>query len=85
MLALFGYSNTEGTAVEKVKQEQEGRKQETQLLDGEPKVREENEVSYDGEEDVEEIAVDSLEDDSVSKYNFIFYFLYKFKFEHEQL
>lgn len=26
---------------------------------------------------------DSVEDDSVSKYNFIFYFLYKFKYEEE--
>ncbi|MEP0984493.1 hypothetical protein [Ekhidna sp.] len=28
--------------------------------------------------------VDSLEDDSVSKYNFIFYFLYKFKYDTEE-
>ncbi|MEM0938165.1 MAG: hypothetical protein AAF600_00550 [Bacteroidota bacterium] len=26
---------------------------------------------------------DSIEDDSVNKYNFIFYFLYKFKYDHE--
>lgn len=37
--------------------------------------------SYDAEEDQPES--DSLEDDSVSKYNFIFYFLYKFKYEAE--
>ncbi|SNS91529.1 hypothetical protein SAMN05421640_1612 [Ekhidna lutea] len=28
--------------------------------------------------------VDSVEDDSVSKYNFIFYFLYKFKYDNEE-
>lgn len=28
--------------------------------------------------------VDSVEDDSVSKYNFIFYFLYKFKYDSEE-
>ncbi|NQZ74815.1 MAG: hypothetical protein HRT61_01710 [Ekhidna sp.] len=27
---------------------------------------------------------DSLEDDSVSKYNFLFYFLYKFKYDSEE-
>lgn len=27
---------------------------------------------------------DSIEDDSVNKYNFIFYFLYKFKYDHEE-
>lgn len=31
-----------------------------------------------------QIKSDSLQDDSVSKYNFIFYFLYKFKYESEE-
>lgn len=31
----------------------------------------------------EDSEVDSVQDDSVSKYNFIFYFLYKFKYEEE--
>lgn len=34
-------------------------------------------------EDERTIESDSVEDDSVSKYNFIFYFLYKFKYEEE--
>lgn len=34
-----------------------------------------------GQEDDLEIDQDSLEDDSLSKYNFIFYFLYKFKYD----
>ncbi len=32
----------------------------------------------------EQMDQDSLEDDSVSKYNFIFHFLYKFKYDHEE-
>lgn len=32
-----------------------------------------------------EVYQDSLEDDSVNKYNFIFYFLYKFKYDHEEV
>lgn len=31
-----------------------------------------------------ELNPDSLEDDSVSKYNFLFYFLYKFKYDSEE-
>ena len=40
-------------------------------------------VSYSTSEVVREDA-DSVEDDSVSKYNFIFYFLYKFKYDSEE-
>ena len=32
----------------------------------------------------EEAEMDSIVDDSVSKYNFILYFLYKFKYEEEE-
>ena len=67
-------------------QQQAGQRQSQQRLDGEelqqtPNVIEEEREDY--RED--EIKTDSVEDDSVSKYNFIFYFLYKFKFEHEEL
>ena len=34
-------------------------------------------------DDVEILDTDSIEDDSVNKYNFIFHFLYKFKYDHE--
>ncbi len=56
---------------------QKGEIQEQQLED--------NTKTYEveTEEPIEPIESDSVEDDSVSKYNFIFYFLYKFKYEAE--
>lgn len=35
-------------------------------------------IGQEGESDIDQ---DSFEDDSLSKYNFIFYFLYKFKYD----
>lgn len=37
-----------------------------------------------GSEPIEVQSVDSTEDESVSKYNFIFYFLYKLKYDENQ-
>jgi hypothetical protein len=46
-----------------------------------PKVRE---VNYQTQNRSQPEGIkDTVEDDSVSKYNFIFYFLYKFKYEEE--
>lgn len=55
-----------------------------QLEDQKSVETEEFRTSEPEAEDEEKEAVrDTLEDDSVSKYNFIFYFLYKFKYEAE--
>jgi hypothetical protein len=44
--------------------------------------KQEEKMEYNAPE-TESAEIDSVEDDSVSKYNFIFYFLYKFKYEEE--
>lgn len=78
-------SRVENGSINPQEQEQEQPKQQRlindqggQLEDQKP----EAEVEYDSSED-EILKTDSVEDDSVSKYNFIFYFLYKFKYEEE--
>lgn len=80
-------------------QEQEGRRKGDQSLmrpDGDvasqatsqgyqQETTREAEPAMDAERPVQmEEKSDSVEDDSVSKYNFIFYFLYKFKYDAEE-
>lgn len=87
----IGYASptTEGkkTNEKLVKEQQQGsQRQAQQRLDGEEQQQIPNAIEDEREDYREaEIKTDSVEDDSVSKYNFIFYFLYKFKFEHEEL
>lgn len=53
--------------------------------DKKPSTEIEPDENFDfGIEDEEIQTVDSTEDDSVSKYNFIFYFLYKMKYNEDQ-
>ncbi|MEP0271765.1 hypothetical protein [Ekhidna sp.] len=93
----IGLANTEGSDDSPINQEQEqdGRRKESQTMmrpDGNVDSEmtdsvEEYSVSNSEEAKVEVIdyqkkeSIDSLKDDSVSKYNFIFYFLYKFKYD----
>lgn len=77
----LGIANTEGTDGKNTEkdakqQQQTGQQNKTEKLDEEP--------SSEGVEGENEVVVDSVEDDSVSKYNFIFYFLYKFKYDQEE-
>lgn len=75
LLVHTGLANTEGTEGKKEDSKQQPGKQDQQeKLDQEPSIQSENETQMDQ---------DSVEDDSVSKYNFIFHFLYKFKYDHE--
>ncbi|WP_370090359.1 hypothetical protein [Ekhidna sp.] len=91
-----GYANTTGVVNKSVnqEQEQEGRRRSDQGMvrpDGDVNnsqtsivgVQEEPKSEPQAEEPnfKPEEKADSVEDDSVSKYNFIFYFLYKFKYE----
>lgn len=75
-VALANTTGTEG------KKNNPDKKQEQQQQTGEQSNQQEPEdsPSLEGENEVQ-ITSDSLEDDSVSKYNFIFYFLYKFKYD----
>lgn len=80
MACQVGFSSTTGTenkvASDKKNQLQPQTGQQTDFqekLDEEPTIETEVEVDQD-----------SVEDDSVNKYNFIFYFLYKFKYNHEE-
>ncbi|WP_424962472.1 hypothetical protein [Ekhidna sp.] len=80
----------------KPQEQQEGRRKSDQTMirpDGEytspatqadyqEEVREEPRESEEYEKP--QVKADSIEDDSVSKYNFIFYFLYKFKYDTEE-
>ena len=68
--------NTEG---KKDQQQQEGQQQGNQKLDGESSTS----TKEDSQGEVE-VSRDTVEDDSISKYNFIFHFLYKFKYEQEE-
>ena len=71
-VGLASTTRTEGNKVntdKKEQQQQTGQQHDFQdKLDEEPIIEEKMEIDQD-----------SLEDDSVNKYNFIFYFLYKFK------
>ncbi|WP_420317457.1 hypothetical protein [Ekhidna sp.] len=74
-------------------QEQEGRRKNDQTMirpDGQYQSSSPEIDSSDPDPNEESVSTpnvventDSLQDDSVSKYNFIFYFLYKFKYEDE--
>ena len=76
LLVQIGLANTEGTEGKKDDSQQQTGKQvgQQEKLDQEPSTDTDNEAQMDQ---------DSVEDDSVSKYNFIFHFLYKFKYDHE--
>ena len=67
----------------KVQQQTEQEQEFPGKLDQEPVI----EVDEDPilEEEEPQVEQDSLEDDSVNKYNFIFYFLYKFKYDHQDV
>ncbi len=80
----------------KSQEQQEGRRKSDQSMirpDGEYNSQEaQTNYSKEEKDEVQEsevsakpqVKADSLEDDSVSKYNFIFYFLYKFKYDTEE-
>ena len=81
-LVQLGMANTNGTEGKKSQekaqeQQQEGKQKSTEKLDAEPQVKE-NAI------EPKEVVKDSATDDSVSKYNFIFYFLYKFKYDQQE-
>lgn len=68
--------NTEGSKEQE--QQQNGQQRGSQKLDGD------SSVSKEEAQGEIEVSQDSVEDDSISKYNFIFHFLYKFKYEQEE-
>ncbi len=90
-----GYAHTNGSEKpNNQEQEQDGRRKADQSMvrpDGDVASHQTGEVKEEpkSEPQVREVSYtpedkpDSVEDDSVSKYNFIFYFLYKFKYEEE--
>ena len=96
-----GLANAEATGGknDKSKQEQEqerdqqtGPKKVIDKLDPESNIiRDQEQEGEEADEDPTESEVkttapqDSVKDDSVSKYNILFYFLYKFKYEQEEL
>lgn len=95
----IGYANTNGEEKKSNNQEQEGRRKADQSMmrpDGdiasqssqgyqqEPVNESQNAVEELGNLMIIEERADSVEDESVSKYNFIFYFLYKFKYDAEE-
>ena len=76
-IGLASTTGTEGKTTDLDKQQQTGQQQGFEdKLDEEP-------TMDTGVMEVE-LDQDTLEDESVSKYNFIFYFLYKFKYDHEE-
>lgn len=91
----IGFANTNGTEkkADTQEQDQEGRRKSDQSLmrpDGDINSTQNVKLQEDRkqEPEIKEVSkpsekVDSVQDDSVSKYNFIFYFLYKFKYEEE--
>ena len=72
-------TGTEGTST--LPTEAKDQQQTGQQLEGQQKLDEEPIINEEPEVQVEQ---DSVEDDSVNKYNFIFYFLYKFKYDHQE-
>ena len=77
----IGLANTTGTENNRVSTE---KKEQLPTQTGQQSDFQENldeEPSIDSEIEIDQ---DSIEDDSVNKYNFIFYFLYKFKYDHEE-
>ncbi|MEM6735196.1 MAG: hypothetical protein AAGC64_05165 [Bacteroidota bacterium] len=81
IITSVGYANETTT-------DGKGNKTETQNLQQTDNQKKELR-NFDEENAIEEntsnvhINQDSIDDDSVNKYNFIFYFLYKFKYDHE--
>ena len=98
-LVNFAFAFTNGSKNNDQEQDQDGRRKQSQesvrpddYIPSEvpggtisPDLRDEEDLESSKKETktVEPIEADSLEDESVSKYNFIFYFLYKFKYEQE--
>lgn len=82
-VAQIAYAETTGKDEKKhaqpnLENQQTGKQDKSQeKLDEEPSVKR--------EERSNQIDQDSLEEDSVNKYNFIFHFLYKFKYDHEEV
>ena len=72
-----GTSDKEATATEGTQQQPGEKKQNTEPIDPAGELE-------GGSEPQELQSVDSTEDDSVSKYNFIFYYLYKLKYNESQ-
>ena len=75
----IGFANTDGSGDKKEDKQEQQLGQQT----GEKKSAQDVDATLvsdvmDGEDQ------DSVQDDSVSKYNFIFYFLYKFKYDQEE-
>ena len=80
-IAQIGFAGTngkEGASAKTLSDQQQNGQQPTL----EDKLDEEPDLEIDTIE--AEVDQDSVEDESVSKYNFIFYFLYKFKYDHEE-
>ncbi len=78
-----GYANTE-TEGKKEAKETEVELQQTGQQQNQEKIKQD--VSSEAERlSIDALESDSIEEDSVNKYNFIFYFLYKFKYDHEDL
>ena len=95
-ICSVGFANTNGNEkkADTQEQDQEGRRKSNQGLirpDGDASQQRDvrfQEESKSSQPEVKEVnnkieKADSVQDDSVSKYNFIFYFLYKFKYEEE--
>ena len=94
-ICSVGFANTNGNEkkADTQEQDQEGRRKSNQGLmrpDGDSapqrdvRLQEESKSEPEVREEVKPVEkTDSVQDDSVSKYNFIFYFLYKFKYEEE--
>ncbi|GAB4241183.1 MAG: hypothetical protein Tsb0034_18040 [Ekhidna sp.] len=82
-IGFAGTITTPGTdgkkPTEKDQLAQQNQQQEGHYLDGENKEVESDSIG----EAIGYADQDSLENDSVSKYNFIFYFLYKFKYDQQ--
>lgn len=86
MLVQVGMANTNGTEGKKTDTKENQEQQQTgQQKNNKAKLDEEPAVTTkEGTQGEKEVAQDTIEDDSVSKYNFIFHFLYKFKYEQEE-
>jgi len=93
--ATNGQENREANQEQKQQGQQEGRKSNQTMMEpdgdrvpgqqtqGYQEEHAESEPKDNNSSKLANEKVDSLQDDSLSKYNFIFYFLYKFKYESE--
>lgn len=91
-VANFAFATEEFTQEGNPQPHQEGEKKQIgeeidpsgELEGGVEPIGVEEESTEDEEEESTQQSVDSTEDDSVSKHNFIFYFLYKLKYNENQ-